>query len=88
MLWLVLCLAAGLFIGLRWRPSPLVLRWLDRSLVLSLVVMLVGLGTQVGRNPQLAQALDRHALTVVSLLICAALASILWGLWLEGGRCR
>ncbi len=88
MLWLVIAIVLGVVIGLIRRPSSATLLWLDRSLVVSLVVMLFGLGLQVGGNPKLSQALDKHVFSVLTLVIAVGLVSLAWGWWLGKGGCK
>ena len=85
MLWLIACLIVGVLVGIRWSPPPIAVKWLHHSLTFSLVLLLVGLGMQVGNNPQLAHALSRYAIAIGALLAFSALASIAWGIVLERG---
>ncbi len=86
MLWLVIAIALGMVVGLICRPSSTTLLWLDRSLVVSLVVMLFGLGLQVGSNPKLSQALDKHVFSVLALVFAVGFGSLAWGWWLGKGE--
>jgi membrane-associated PAP2 superfamily phosphatase len=83
--WLVLALAMGVVLGIAVRLSQTVMRFLDCSLTVSLVVMLTALGIEVAQNPKFEQALSSHGLLVATLLISVSVVSIAWGWLLERG---
>jgi uncharacterized membrane protein len=83
--WLVLALTMGVSLGLMVRLPQTAMKFLDRSLTASLVVMLTALGVEVSQNPKLEQALSGHGLSVAILLISVSVVSIAWGWLLERG---
>jgi len=83
--WLVFALVMGIVLGITVRLPQTVMRFLDRSLTVSLVVMLTALGIEVAQNPKLEQALSSHGLSVATLLISVSAVSIAWGWLLERG---
>jgi uncharacterized membrane protein YczE len=85
MVWLVLALLIGIAIGLAFRLPEKALRLLDFSILVSLALMLFGLGTEIAQNPKLQKTVNNHALSVLVLLASVSLASIFWGWLLERG---
>ncbi|MCS3918122.1 LysO family transporter [Fervidibacter sacchari] len=83
--WLVLALTAGIVLGLIVRLPQTATKFLDRSLTVSLVIMLTALGIEVAQNPKLDQALSGHGLSVATLLISVSVVSVAWGWLLERG---
>ncbi len=85
MSWIVFALAMGIVLGVTVRLPQTAMRFLDRSLTVSLVAMLTALGVEVAQNPKLEQALSGHGLSVATLLISVSVISIAWGWLLERG---
>ena len=83
--WLVLALTAGIVLGLMVRLPQTIMKFLDLSLTVSLVIMLTALGIEVAQNPKFEQALSGHGLSVVTLLVSISIVSIAWGWLLERG---
>ena len=83
--WLVLALTAGIVLGLMVRLPQTIMKFLDLSLTVSLVIMLTALGIEVAQNPKLDQALSGHGLSVATLLISVSVVSVAWGWLLERG---
>jgi len=83
--WIVLALTVGIVLGLMVRLPQTIMKFLDLSLTVSLVIMLTALGIEVAQNPNFERALSGHGFSVATLLISVSIVSVAWGWLLERG---
>ncbi len=83
--WLVFALTIGVALGLVVRLPQTAMKFLDLSLTVSLVTMLIALGIEVVQKPKFEQALSGQGLSVATLLISVSVVSIAWGWLIERG---